>query len=1246
MEALAKSKCFRRGGGFEWRLAGIIMPVVFFMVISPSNLYAQTHGRWLSAEPTLTFDRFSVDQGLSQSLVRCIWQDRQGFMWFGTEDGLNKYDGYGFKHFKHDPENPNSLSHNFILTISEDRTGLLWIGTWGGGLNRFDPVTEQFTRYRHDPDNPGSLSHNTVFSIYEDSRNSGALWVGTIGGGLNRFDFRTGQFSHYRHDAENPNSLSHDAVNDICQDQTGALWIGTANGLDKFVPATSGSSGGENDGPPAIFTHFHHDPNNPQSLSTGPVSAVHLDREGVLWAGVVGGGLERLVAETGEFVHYRQNPGDPYSLSDNSVDQVYEDHSGVLWIGTVDRGLNRFDRAREQFVRYLHQPNDNHSLSHNFVMAIHEDRVGALWVGTFSGLNRSRLDKKPFLHYRHNPDNANSLSGNTVWSILQDREGLLWIGTNLGGLNRFDREKNQFTRFQHQPENPRSLGHNTVRTICEDRQGDLWLATDAGLDKYDRRWQRFDHYRHDPKDPHSLSHNFVWTIYEDHAGALWIGTNGGLNRFDHKQQRFEHYRHDPNDSLSLSQNSIWCITEDQGGALWVGTMSRGLNRLNRERTQFTRFQNELRNPKSLSDNRVLSVYVDRRGTLWAGTGTAGLNKFDRDTEMFTHYREKDGLPNDVVYGILEDQRGNLWLITNKGLAKFNPATGQFRNYDVSDGLQSNEFNIGAYHKSKNGEMFFGGINGFNAFYPEDIKDNPHAPPVLITDFQLFNKSVPIGKSADGRVLLQKSITTTDAIKLSYKDNVFSFGFVALNFANPEKNQYQYKMEGFDADWTAAGTRRFATYTNLDPGEYTFRVKGSNNDGIWNERGAALKIIITPPYWQTWWFRAGASITILLLAFIWYRRRITHIEARKKELEIQVEERTRAAEALGNALAEVERLKNRLQAENIYLQDEIKVVHNFENIITRSAALTKVLRNVEQVASSDATVLILGESGTGKELVARAVHRISPRSNRPLVKVNCSALPANLIESELFGHEKGAYTGAVARKIGRFELADGGTIFLDEIGDLPLELQTKLLRVLQEGEFERLGDPQTVKVDVRVIAATNRDLEKERAQGNFREDLFYRLNVFPIQIPPLRERKEDIPLLINHFVKKYSAKIGRKIESIPQEVLDRLLAYHWPGNVRELENLIERALIISPGPKLMLGDWLPKTDSSPAATTICTLEETERHHILSALEKTNWRVSGEKGAAKILGINPKTLESRMKKLEIRRKRLTSDAVRNS
>ncbi len=341
--------------------------------------------------------------------------------------------------------------------------------------------------------------------------------------------------------------------------------------------------------------------------------------------------------------------------------------------------------------------------------------------------------------------------------------------------------------------------------------------------------------------------------------------------------------------------------------------------------------------------------------------------------------------------------------------------------------------------------------------------------------------------------------------------------------------------------------------------------------------------------------------------------------------------------LQKALAEVERLKDRLQDENIYLQEEIKIEHNFEEIISCSKALNQVLGKVEQVTATDTTVLITGETGTGKDLVARAIHNIRARTDRPLVKVNCAALPSNLIESELFGHERGAFTGAHTRKIGRFELANSGTIFLDEIGDLPMELQAKLLRVLQEGEFERLGSTDTIKVNVRVIAATNRELEKAIGEGKFREDLYYRLNVFPIKVPPLREHREDIPLLVRHFVQKYGARTGKKIEKIPQKVMDDLQAYPWPGNVRELENIIERSVIISPGNQLQLGDWLPATVKPPGAAGIPSLEEVEKNHIIEVLEMTGWRVSGKKGAANILGLKPTTLEARMKKLGIERKR---------
>jgi transcriptional regulator with GAF, ATPase, and Fis domain len=360
-----------------------------------------------------------------------------------------------------------------------------------------------------------------------------------------------------------------------------------------------------------------------------------------------------------------------------------------------------------------------------------------------------------------------------------------------------------------------------------------------------------------------------------------------------------------------------------------------------------------------------------------------------------------------------------------------------------------------------------------------------------------------------------------------------------------------------------------------------------------------------------------------------------LEEKRQALEKQVKERTAFAEALQHALSEVESLKNRLEAENVYLQDEIKLEHNFADIISRSQALKKILGKVEQVAATDATVLILGESGTGKELLARAVHNLSNRRERPMVKVNCAALPANLIESELFGHEKGAFTGAIARKIGRFELANGGTIFLDEIGELPPELQAKLLRVLQEGEFERVGGTQTLKVDTRVIAATHRDLKEEIAHGRFREDLYYRLHVFPITIPPLRERKEDIPLLINHFVKKYATRTGKKIETVSQHVIEILQAYDWPGNVRELENVIERAVIVSQGKQLKLDDWLPHTNAKPDEPDVLTLEDVERNHIRKVLEQTGWRISGDRGAAKILNVNASTLRSRMEKLGIKK-----------
>jgi DNA-binding NtrC family response regulator/ligand-binding sensor domain-containing protein len=1211
-------------------------------------------------------------------------------MWFGTEDGLNKYDGYKFTVYKSVPDDSTSLSHNFVYSIYEspDETGTLWIGTFGGGLNKFDRNKEQFTRYQADPNNPYSLSNNEVRSICEDQ--SGRLWIGTFGGGLNKLIPSSGSgqassdnerssstFIAYQHDYNNPKSLSSNLVNAVFEDNSGVLWIGTqGGGLNKLVVshAPSRSSGqdlselevGGVDLEIVQFIRYQHNPNDPNSLSDNVVNSLYEDSHGILWIGT-NGGLNIFDREKDEFIHYRADPNDPHSLSDNSVLSICESPASwsgtrILWIATK-AGVDIFDRKDEKFIHCQHKPDDPSSLSNNWVFSLYKDRSGLLWIGTNGGLSQFDPRKDKFIHYHRDPEKPNSLSHNYVrafWEASTDL-GLLWIGTD-GGVNLFDQEQERFIQYNAVPQDAHSLSHNWVRAICEDSSGILWIGTfGGGLNKFVPRGTKraapnFIHYRHDPENPKSLSDDQVLSIYQDRSGTLWVGTDtGGLNELvqsasgsdgEGSTTTFIRYQHDPNDPNSLSHNSIKTIFEDSKDVLWIGTIGGGLNRLvapapsssgsdkNEFSPTFIRYQHDSENPNSLSSNYVLAILetrYDGKRVLWIGTGGGGLNKFDPENKTYTHYRKKDGLPNEVIYGILEDNQGSLWLSTNRGLSKFDPQSETFKNYDFDDGLQSNEFNGGAYYKSKSGQMHFGGINGFNVFNPENIKDNPYIPPIVITDFQVFNESVGI----NGDTPLRKHITETEEIILSYRDNVFSFEFAALDYANPQKNRYKYMMEGFDEDWINPGARRFATYTNLDPGDYTFHVKGSNSDAVWNEKGTSIRIVITPPFWQTWWFRTLVILSILLSAYTWYKRRINKLEAKKKELEERVEERTKAANRLQNALDQVEHLKNQLQAENVYLQDEIKIVHNFEYIIARSDALKKVLSNVEQVASTDATVLILGESGTGKELVARAVHSISNRTKRPLVKVNCSTLPENLIESELFGHEKGAFTGAISQKIGRFELADGGTIFLDEIGDLPLELQAKLLRVLQEGEFERLGNPKTMKVDVRVIAATNRDLEKAIKNGKFREDLYYRLNVFPIVIPPLRERKEDIPLLVKHFAEKYSAKSGKQVEIVTQNVIDTLQAYHWPGNVRELENIIERAVIISPEKKLVLGDWLSKSPATSTDDTFTTLDENERKHIIAALELTKWRVSGEKGAAKILGINPKTLQSRMIKLDIKK-----------
>jgi len=1174
----------------------------------------------------LIFDQIFLEQGLSQSIVKCILQDEEGFMYFGTEDGLNRFDGYTFTVMRNNPQDINSLSYNDINAMCLDKEGNIWIGTFNSGLNKHNPYTKKIIRFTHDHNNINTISHDNITTICADS--SGIIWVGTDNG-LNKLtpkDTNKSEYSIERilHLPSNPNTLSNNFIYSLMLDLSSNLWVGTENGLNLLTRENIQSHKLE-------FRHFKSENNNSFSLSNNSVRVMYQDSNGLIWIGTDGGLNSVIKNELNEilgFKRYLNIPNDSKSLSHKEIYAICEDNSGKLWIGTNGGGLNLLDTDRNTFTRYFHDPLDQRSLSYDEIRSIYKDKSGTMWIGTYgSGIDKVSRGAGEFILYKYRPDDRNSLSHPIVWSIYEDKDGILWIGTHGGGLNKLDRKNNKYTYYQHNPINQNSLSNDIIRVVFEDSEGTFWIGTHGGgVNKFNPKTNLFIAYRHNQDNPNSLALDEIRSIYEDRSGTIWIGTYGqGLDKFNKESETFTHFVNDPNNNQSLSNNFVRTIYEDKSGNLWIGTEGGGLNQFEKTTNTFQNFKADVDDSSSLNSDYIFTIHESPAGILWLGTWGGGLNRFDIKTKKAEHFTTDDGLPSNAIYGILEDEKGNLWLSSNNGISRFNPRTKSINNYNVKDGLQNNEFNGGSYFKSKSGEMFFGGINGFNSFFPKNIKDNTFVPPTVITSFQKFNKEVEF----------DKPIYSIDKIDLSYEDYVFSFEFASLDFSAPEKNVYAYKMEGLDKNWIFANSsRRFVTYTTLPPGEYVFRVKGSNSDGLWNETGTSINIIIHPPFWMTWWFRGLILLLIALAVYLLYKKRVKSLEEKRKALAERLEEKTKLSDELQNALSEVERLKNRLEAENVYLQDEIKLQHNFGNIITQSEELKKVLRKVEQVSSTDATVLVLGESGTGKELLARAIHNISNRSDRPLVKVNCSALPANLIESELFGHEKGSFTGATSRKIGRFELADGGTIFLDEIGDLPLELQPKILRVLQEGEFERIGNPKTIKVDVRIIAATNRNLSQEIKNGNFREDLYYRLNVFPITIPPLRKRKEDISLLVNYFVNNFSKKVGKKIDTISQSMIEKLTEYNWPGNVRELENIIERAVITIEGNKLTLSEILPKVTSTISSEGESkTLEEVEREHIIRVLEKTNWQVSGDKGAAKILGMKRTTLEARMKKLNI-------------
>ena len=825
------------------------------------------------------FEHLSLEQGLSQSSVFCILQDSKGFLWICTQDGLNKYDGYDFTIYRPMPGDSESLSDSYILSLYEDEDRTLWIGTYGRGLNSLDLDTGKITRFPFDGQVGESLAGEVVTAITQDGR--GSLWIGT-NRGLNRYDSESQQFRLYEHLDGDPDSLAHNTIATMFQDRDGYLWIGTeGGGLDRFDPRSE------------RFTHYQAVGSDPYSLGSNFVTAIHQDSEGTLWIGTANAGLDRFDPSTGRFTHYRHDPDDANSLGGDSVTAIQQDPFGRLWIGTRNQGISRYDPQTNTFIHVQHDPREPDSLGDNWVASLYLDRAGLLWVGTLgNGLSYVGCPGASFTHYRADPYAPDSLSDDFVWAIHEDPEGWLWVGTYGAGLDRLDRDTGEWQHFRHLPDDPNSLSQDVVRAIAQDRKGMLWIGTEGGgLDRLDLETGLFTHYRHDPARSSSLSSDQVLTLYVDYTGALWIGTRHGLNRLDSAEGKFSRY--------TVGNNVIRAIHRDRTDKLWIGGES-GLYRLDLETSEWMVFREGPAERGGLSVNSILSIHEDAQGVLWLGTFGGGLNRLDPHTGQVSHYREAEGLPSDIVYGILEDEYGHLWMSTNAGISMFDPTPGHFTNYGVADGLQSKEFNAGAFHKGSTGEMFFGGVHGFNSFHPHSVKRNPYVPPIVFTALQQSGTGLETVQLAEG----------IEQVTLRWPDNSFEFEATALSFCQPERNQYAYMLEGLDREWVQTGTQRTGRYPNLPGKTYTLRVKGSNNDGVWNNEGSSLSVKVIPPFWTTWWFRGLVIFSVVFGIVAGYRLRVRSIQARSRDLELQVAERTRT---LAERTRETERRKQELEA---------------------------------------------------------------------------------------------------------------------------------------------------------------------------------------------------------------------------------------------------------------------------------------------------------------------------------------------
>ncbi len=921
--------------------------LVFWIALTGNQLVAQVEQAAPKAKlstseaPSLRFEHLSIEDGLAQSTGNTIMQDKQGYIWIATQGGLHRYDGYEFKIFSSVPFDTTSLSDSWVWGTSEASNGDIWVATDGGGLNRLDPLTGVALHYRHDPNDSTSISGDRVFYPLEAS--NGDLWVSTFSQGLNRMRAgEDGKFTRYRHNPKDPNSITSDNLFWLSEDSDGKIWAGSANGISRIDPQTE------------TITRYLFDPDANERYGVPQnVLGQYLPsgNQGILWL-ATGNGLVRLNSKTNEHKRFLIEPNKDGVNPLNFIHEVKPDPAdpSVLWVGGPGTGIARFDIQTEQFTSYRNDPRDQHSLRDNQAVSLLLDRTGKMWVGTATeGVNAFNPGAVNFRNIKNIPDDPSSLAPGVVWGVYEDSQGSLWVGTDVGSaghfLTQFDAATRKVTRHQHNPNNQNTLLPGSLRVFAEDADGRFWVAGGVGLNLFDRKTGKVTRFRRERKEENRGRNSiFALVPVANDKSNLWVGSVGGLDRFNTRTGIFTR--------IPLSQDSselepgVLSISQDPQGALWLGT-NKGLFHLDLSGKVTLASAYDPRDKTKISDNSIHSI-VERKsepGILWLGlTNGGGLNRYDTKTGLATHITMKDGLPSNTIYGILEDEKGTLWMSTNGGISNYDPDTKQFRNYGLDDGLMALEYDQNAYMKGASGVMYFGSGLGVTAFEPKYLSTNSIPPQVVISDFRLFNKS--IGGGVDSPLKL--ALSRHKKIKLSHNQNEISVAFVALHFANPAKNKYSYQLEGFDDEWVEAGSQRSASYTNLPPGNYTFHVKAANADGVWNEKGASIQFTIMPPWYRTWW--AYLLFIALFAGGVFGVDRVQrHLLSRKEHERAALREAELRAEAENKRRADTEELSKIGRA------------------ITSSLSIDKIIETVYENVNAlmDASVFGVGIYNKGK-----------------------------------------------------------------------------------------------------------------------------------------------------------------------------------------------------------------------------------------------------------------------------------------